>query len=141
MNMISIVISTGKIVKTFNLWREVQVNKMIDNNFVPETLEWCETHYIPPIKDYINCKDFGNSGGMNGGCWQCMELTPYQFEMCADETWLRGLLSSTARKQCKSREEASEFIEEHKQRYPRKNVIEYLYELRKRRKDEEAMFE
>lgn len=112
----------------------------IDNEFIPETLDWCESHYTPPIKEYINCKEFGNSDGTDGSCWMCMELTPYQFEMCADETWLRGLLSSTARKQCKSREEASEFIENHKQRCPRKNVIEYLYELRKRRKDEEIMF-
>ena len=29
----------------------------IDFNFIPETLTWRANHYVPPIKDYIMCKD------------------------------------------------------------------------------------
>ncbi len=108
---------------------------MIDFNFVPETFEWCTTHYTPPIKTYINCPSFGNSDGMSGYCWHCMEMTPYQWVMCADESWLRGLLSQDAHCHCKTREEGAEFIENHKQNCPQKNIIEYLYELHRRVKE------
>ena len=63
---------------------------MIDFNFIPETLEWCTTHYTPPIKTYINCPDFGKCDGTDGSCWHCMEMTPYQWVMCSDESWRRG---------------------------------------------------
>ena len=59
---------------------------MIDYNFIPETLEWCTTHYTPPIKSYIHCPSFGNTDGTNGSCWHCMEMTPYQHIMCCDES-------------------------------------------------------
>lgn len=26
-------------------------------NFVPETLDWCKTHYTPPAYKYINCME------------------------------------------------------------------------------------
>ena len=88
---------------------------MIDYNFVPETLEWCRKHYVPPIKKYISCKYFGNCGGMNGSCYWCLEMTPYQWEMCSDETRVKNLLRSLSRDSVKTREEAAEFIERRKQ--------------------------
>ena len=89
---------------------------MIDYDYVPETLEWCKHHYVPPIKGHINCSAFGQVDWMDGSCHWCHEMYPYQCEMCMDESWVRGLLSPLARKQCKTREEAAEFIEEYKQR-------------------------
>ena len=109
---------------------------MIDFNFVPETLEWCTTHYTPPIKAYINCPGFGNSDGTVGFCWHCMEMTPYQHEMCRDESWMRSLLSPYSAFHCKTREEAAEFIENNKQRHPQRNIIDCLYELHQRAKEE-----
>lgn len=93
----------------------------MNNEFVPETLTWCRQHYVPPVKEHIHCPDFGKSDGTNGSCWWCKEMTPYQWHMCSDETWVRGLLSSTARILCKSREEACQFIEGYKQRNPMDN--------------------
>ena len=93
----------------------------MNTSFVPETLTHCRHHYNPPIKEHIYCPDFGKSDGTNGGCWWCMEMTPYQWHMCKDETWVRGLLSSTARIPCKTREEACKFIEDYKQRSPMGN--------------------
>ena len=110
---------------------------MIDFNFVPETLEWCTTHYTPPIKTYINCHDFGQCDGTDGSCWHCMEMTPYQWVMCSDESWIRGLTSQFGRYRYETREEAAEFIESHKQKFPQKNIIEYLYELHQRAKEEQ----
>ena len=89
---------------------------MIDYNFVPETLDWCEKHYVPPISRYISCDAFGHSDGMSGGCWWCKEMTPYQWHMCKDESWVRGLLSPVARIPKDTREHAAEFIEEYKQK-------------------------
>lgn len=83
---------------------------MLNTNFVPETLEQCNQHYVPPIKKYISCSEFGQSDGMNGSCHWCREMCPYQFEMCQDESWLRGLLKN------KNREEAIEFIENYKRK-------------------------
>lgn len=80
------------------------------NNFVPETLEQCKQHYIPPVEKYISCDEFGRSDGMNGSCHWCKEMCPYQFEMCRDESWLKGLIRN------KTRKEAIEFIEEYKQK-------------------------
>lgn len=96
----------------FPLFYEESENKPI----VPETLDWCKEHYTPPVKEHIHCPDFGKSDGTNGGCWWCMEMTPYQWHMCSDETWIRGLTSPLARKQCRDRTEAAIFIEEYKQR-------------------------
>ena len=90
---------------------------------VPETLTWCRQHYVPPVKEHIHCPDFGHSDGMNGSCWWCMEMTPYQWHMCKDETWVRGLLGPTSRVRfkCKTRDDAVQFIEEYKQKHPMGN--------------------
>lgn len=94
---------------------------------VPETLTWCRHHYVPTVEKFITCSEFGHSDGMNGGCWWCMEMTPYQWHMCQDESWVRGLLSPTARRKKGSQAEAIEFIEQYKQRTPmgneRKNLL------------------
>lgn len=82
---------------------------------IPETLAWCREHYVPPVKKFITCQDFGKIDGMSGACWWCMEMTPYQWHMCSDESLVRGLLSQTACKRIKSRAEAIEFINDHKQ--------------------------
>lgn len=93
----------------------------MNSTYIPETLTQCRCHYIPPLEEYIHCPDFGNSDGTNGGCWWCMEMTPYQWHMCQDETWVRGLLQSTSRTPCKDRAEAIQFIDEYKQRNPMGN--------------------
>lgn len=93
----------------------------MNNEFVPETLTWCRQHYVPPVKEHIHCPDFGKSDGMSGGCWWCMEMTPYQWHMCKDEFWVRGLMSPLARIKCKDRFEAAKFIEEYKQKHPMGN--------------------
>ena len=90
---------------------------MIDYNFVPETLDWCNKHYVPPIKAHIHCPNFSRCDGTDGSCWWCKEMTPYQHEMCRDEAWVRSLLSSAARIPASSREEAAEFIEGYKQKH------------------------
>lgn len=82
----------------------------MNKNFVPETLQQCKQQYVPPIKKYITCSEFGYSDGMSGGCHWCKEMCPYQFEMCQDESWVKGLLKN------KSREEAIEFIENYKRK-------------------------
>ena len=94
---------------------------MVDTNFIPETLTWCRQQYVPPVKEHINCPKFGNSDGMDGGCWWCMEMTPYQWHMCKDETWISGLMSPCARIRCADRESAITFIEDYKQRNPMGN--------------------
>lgn len=97
---------------------------MIDLNFVPETLDWCQRHYVPPIKEYISCAEFGHSDPMNGSCHWCLEMCPYQWEMCQDEDRVRSLLSPIARKPAKSREEAIVFIENYKQGCIHDDVID-----------------
>jgi hypothetical protein len=90
---------------------------------VPETLTWCRHHYVPPVQAHIHCPDFGHSDGTDGSCWWCMEMTPYQWHMCKDETWVRGLLGPTSRVRfkCKTRDDAVQFIEEYKQKHPMGN--------------------
>ena len=95
---------------------------------IPDTLEQCRCHYVPPIQQYITCRGFGNCDGMDGGCWYCMELTPYQWHMCSDEKWIRGLLSPFARISVKTREEAVDFIEKYKQRNPLGNERRSLHD-------------
>lgn len=97
---------------------------MTDPNFVPETLDWCQRHYVPPVKKYINCGSFGHPDPMDGSCHWCLEMCPYQWEMCQDEDWVRGLLSPIARKPAKTREEAIEFIENYKQGRIHDDVID-----------------
>lgn len=87
------------------------------NTLIPETLTQCRCHYVPPIDEYIHCVGFGHADATNGSCWWCMEMTPYQWHMCQDETWVRGLISEAARIPCKDRAEACMFIEEYKQKY------------------------
>lgn len=67
---------------------------MSKNNevFIPETLDWCCHHYVPKNPAYITCKEFGRCDGMDGSCWWCMEMTPYQWHMCVDEAWIQSLL-------------------------------------------------
>ena len=89
-----------------------------DQEPVPETLDYCRKHYVPPVKKYISCECFGNSDGMSGGCWWCMEMTPYQWHMCQDEAHLRGLLNHLSKAQVKTKAEAIEFIEDYKKRCP-----------------------
>lgn len=93
----------------------------MNSTYIPETLIQCRCHYVPPVAEYIHCVGFGQSDATNGSCWWCMEMTPYQWHMCQDETWVRGLLSSVARIPCKDRAEACQFIEEYKQRNPMGN--------------------
>ena len=90
---------------------------MIDYNFVPETLDWCNKHYVPPIKEHIHCPCFGRCDGTDGSCWWCKEMTPYQHEMCRDERWIKSLLSPLSRNPKNTREEAAEFIEKYKQKH------------------------
>ena len=93
---------------------------------IPETLAWCRSHYCPPVQTYINCPDFGHADGMDGSCWWCMEMTPYQWHMCRDELWIIGLLSPSACIRKNTREEAIEFIEQYKQENPRPNERKML---------------
>lgn len=88
---------------------------MINPDFVPETLDWCQRHYVPPVKKFISCGEFGHLDSMDGSCHWCLEMCPYQWEMCSDESWVRGLLSPIACKPAKTREEAIQFIEDYKQ--------------------------
>lgn len=102
---------------------EDEVNSFLEKDdkcseMVPESLTWCRHHYVPPVDRFISCKEFGNIDGMDGGCWWCMEMTPYQWHMCSDESWVRGLISPVARIKHKSREDAIKFIEKYKQNHP-----------------------
>lgn len=90
-------------------------------DFVPETLSWCRQHYVPKVDRYITCKEFGHIDGMDGSCLWCMEMTPYQWHMCSDESWLKSIMSPYAKNRMESREEAEEFIEQYKQKHPMGN--------------------
>lgn len=90
----------------------------MEKAFVPETLSWCRKHYVPKVEKYITCKEFGHSDGMDGACWWCMEMTPYQWHMCCDETWVKSLMRSFGNTQGMQRDEAEEFIEGYKQEHP-----------------------
>ena len=92
-----------------------------DSEPVPETLTWCRHHYVLPVEEFVTCSEFGHSDGMNGGCWWCMEMTPYQWHMCQDESWVRSLMSPIARIRKNSLAEAIEFIEQYKQQHPMGN--------------------
>lgn len=94
---------------------------LLKRDFVPETLIWCRQHYVPKADRYITCEDFGHTDGMKGSCWWCMEMTPYQWHMCSDESWLKSIMSPYAKNRMESREEAEEFIEQYKQKHPMGN--------------------
>jgi len=85
--------------------------------YVPESLEECQEHYVPPVSAHIYCPHFGHCDGTDGGCHWCREMTPYQWWMCSDETWLRSLMGPLARVKCETKEEAANFIESRKQLY------------------------
>lgn len=59
---------------------------------VPEKLH-CESYYLPPDKLFITCEEFGCSDGMDGKCWNCKEMTLYQWFMCQDNVHLKVLLN------------------------------------------------
>lgn len=101
--------------------KEGKKHALVPQTLVPESLTWCRKHYVAPNRKFINCKAFGCMDATNGDCWRCMEMTPYQWHMCSDESWVRGLLSPTARGRQKSRAEAVKFIEQYKQRTPMGN--------------------
>lgn len=88
----------------------------INLEFVPETLEWCKQNYTPPIKKFINCKEFGKCDGMDGSCHWCLHITPYQWEMCSDESHIQSILRSNRNKNIKTREDAIEWIQKYKQK-------------------------
>ena len=81
----------------------------VNKKFRPESLEQCDCNYLPPIDRYISCDRFGNSDGMDGGCWWCKEMTPYQWYMCLDESLIRHLIGR--RTNPMSRDEAQEYID------------------------------
>lgn len=76
-----------------------------------ETLEQCKAHYVNKVDKYISCGEFGHIDGMDGACWWCKEMTPYQFEMCSDASWLKSLMNGGM-----TEEEAIKFIEDRKQK-------------------------
>ena len=88
-----------------------EIKYPVTKDFIPETLEWCKHHYVPPMDMYITCCDFGNNDGMNGSCHWCLEMTPYQFEMCWDAT----SVNNYRRIKGWSKEKAISFIEDYKQ--------------------------
>ena len=90
---------------------------MINYKYIPEILDWCKEHYVPPIKEHIHCSSFGDCDGMDGSCHWCREMFPYQWHMCYDENWVRSLLSPVTNIPVNSREEAAEFIEKYKQEH------------------------
>lgn len=72
----------------------------IENDIIPESLDWCKYNYTPPVIDFINCKDFGHCDGMNGNCIWCSEMTPYLWEMCSDETQVKSYMAQGASREC-----------------------------------------
>lgn len=126
LNVISKVIRVGS---------EHKVKSKIDLDIVPETLEWCKLHYVPLIPQYIDCGRFGHSDGTDGSCHWCREMTPYQFEMCSDETHIRGLLSPTAQIPAKDRDDAIRFIEERKALVGKSVDKEYLEVIKRYAED------
>lgn len=100
--------------------------KKIDLNYVPEYLKECNMHYVPKNKKYITCKEFGHIDGMNGACWWCKEMTPYQWVMCWDESSLKSLMNPCFKNLTK--EEAIRFIEERKQKNPVKEESELTFQ-------------
>lgn len=85
-----------------------------EEGYVPETLDWCKIHYVPVSIKHIHCTDFGDRDRMDEGRRWCMEMTPYQWHMCVDETWLQSLIKSSGGVKGKSRKESALFIENYK---------------------------
>lgn len=81
-----------------------------------ETLKQCEKNYCHPVKRYISCKEFGSIDGMDGSCWWCKEMTPYQWHMCSDESHKRNLMKNQPFGKGYTEQEAIDFIQKYKQR-------------------------
>lgn len=96
-------------------------------HYASKSLDWWKNHYCPPVDEYITCSDFGRIDGSNGCCWWCMESTPYQWYMCSDESWVRGLMSPYACVKKDTREEAIEFIEQYKQKHSTQHDQKYFW--------------
>ena len=73
--------------------------------------------YNPPDYNHITCKDFGRIDGMNGSCHECRVEDFYQWEMCYDESWKRGLMSPLSKIPNCTEDKAVEFIDEYKRKY------------------------
>lgn len=101
------------------------MNVNYDPNYVPENIEWCTRHYVPPVSAHISCPSFGHCDGTDGSCHWCMEMTPYQHIMCSDETWLRSLL---VRGVFNSKIGAIAFIDTRKRVSPTRHIIDILYD-------------
>ena len=80
-------------------------------------MENYKTEYNSPDYNFIHCKAFGCCDGMDGSCHYCLHDTPYQFEMCSDESWKRGLMSPLSKMPNCSEEEAIKFINEYKSKF------------------------
>lgn len=89
----------------------LKIKYPVTKDFIPETLEWCKRYYVPPMDTYITCCNFGNNDGTDGSCHWCLEMTPYQFEMCWDATSVNDYMSMYGW----SKEKAISFIEDCKQ--------------------------
>lgn len=103
--------------------------KKTDLNYRPECLEECNRHYVPKNNKYITCKEFGHIDGMDGACWWCKGMTPYQWSMCCDESSLKSLMNPL--NPCfrnLTKEEAIKIIEERKQKNPVKEESELTFQ-------------
>jgi len=100
------------------------VNYKLDNCSSKEyglTCDTCfhsyKTKYNSPDYDLISCEEFGQLDGMNGSCHYCLEDTPYEFEMCSDESWKRSLMRASSRMPNCSECHAIQFIDNYKSKY------------------------
>lgn len=57
-----------------------------------KTLTQCDNNYCKTILKYISCERFGELDGMDGSCHWCCEMTPYQWHMCHDFSWVSSLM-------------------------------------------------
>jgi hypothetical protein len=73
--------------------------------------------YNPPDYTQITCKSFGYIDGMSASCHYCLMETPYQWEMCSDESWKRGLMSPHSKIPNCSESEAIQFINDYKSKH------------------------
>ena len=72
--------------------KKLTLNNKEKNVYIPETLEQCRHNYLPKVDKYISCQYFGDCDGMNGSCIWCREMTPYQWQMCRDESSLKNIM-------------------------------------------------
>lgn len=86
--------------------------------FVPHSLEEAHTHYCPPNDDIIKCRQFGWYEPTKRECGYCIQLHPYEAEMCADAVRLRELKQTNPLMK-HNNELAINFINEYKAKYGR----------------------